>query len=132
MNPWNGGKMESASYPQIRIVPIRMLQAENAEKFLDGLSYIPGIRRILVHGPGHLKTPEKPEEYYEPQVPSSTEVKIAEQPVNIHVLVGDVIIEAVDERGVNKVAKFCEEFFDDLSFHSHSAPFIQSFKIFKD
>jgi methyl coenzyme M reductase subunit D len=35
MNPWNGGKMESASYPQIRIVPIRMLQAENAEKFLD-------------------------------------------------------------------------------------------------
>jgi len=31
-----------------------MLKAENTEKFLDGLSYIAGIRRVLIHGPGYV------------------------------------------------------------------------------
>ena len=118
--------MESTSYPQIRIVPIRMLQSDNAEKFLDGLSCIPGIRRILVHGPGHLNTPEKPEDYYEQQLPSSTEVRIADQSVHIRILLGDVIIEAVDERAVQKIADYCEDFFDDLSFQILVGKFIKT------
>lgn len=119
-------KMDSTSYPQIRIVPIRMLEAENAEKFLDGLSYIPGIRRLLVHGPGYLNTPVNPVDFFKPQVPSSTEVTISEQHVNMHVLMGDVIIEAFDEKVMYKIADYCEEFFDDLSFQILKGKFIKT------
>ena len=119
--------MESISYPQCRIVPIRMLEADNAEKFLDGLSYIPGIRRLLVHGPGYVNdTPEKPVTYYEAHIPSSTEVKISEQNVDMHVLMGDVIVEALDEKALQKVAEFCEEFFDGLSFQILEGKFIKT------
>jgi methyl-coenzyme M reductase subunit D len=119
--------METTSYPQCRIVPIRMLEAENAEKFLDGLSYIPGIRRLLVHGPGYLNsTPEIPETYYEAHIPSSTDVKISEQNVKMHVLMGDVIIETLDERVIQKIADYCEEFFDDFSFQILEGKFIKT------
>lgn len=118
--------MESTTYPQCRIVPIRMLEADNAEKFLDGLSCIPGIRRLLVHGPGYQKTPEKSEDYYIPQIPSSTEVKIAQQNVTMHVLMGDVLIEALDEKAIQKIADYCDEFFDDLSFQILIGTFIKN------
>ncbi|PWR75854.1 methyl-coenzyme M reductase operon protein D [Methanospirillum stamsii] len=119
--------MDSHSYPQCRIVPIRMLQSDNAEKFLDGLSYIAGIRRVLVHGPGYLsKAPEKPSDYYTDQVPSPKMVKISEQDVNMHVLMGDVIVEAVDDKAIDKVADYCEEFFDDFSFQILVGKFIKT------
>ncbi|PKL60412.1 MAG: hypothetical protein CVV33_02805 [Methanomicrobiales archaeon HGW-Methanomicrobiales-4] len=118
--------MESTTYPQCRIIPIRMLEADNAEKFLDGLTCIPGIRRLLVHGPGYQKTPEKSEDYYLPQIPSSTGVKIAQQSINMHVLMGDVLIEALDERAINKIADFCEEFFNDFSYQILVGKFIKN------
>ena len=104
-----------------------MLEADNAEKFLDGLSYIPGIRRLLVHGPGYLNyTPKKPSDYYEVNIPSSTDVKISEQNVKLHVLMGDVIIETLDKKAIQKIADYCEEFFDGLSFQILEGKYIKT------
>jgi methyl-coenzyme M reductase subunit D len=118
--------MDSTTFPQCRIVPIRMLEADNAEKFLDGLSYIAGIRRILIHGPGYLKTPVTSEDYYIPRIPFSTEVKIAEQSVNMHVLMGDILIEALDDKAIQKIANYCEEFFNDLPYQILVGKFIKN------
>jgi len=104
-------------YPQCRIVPIQMLKAENAEKFLDGLSYIAGIRRILVHGPGYQKSGiENPCIPCTRSLPSSTLVTISDQPMQMHVLMGDVIVEGADEQVIEKIAEYCDEFFDDIAY----------------
>ncbi|WP_319578782.1 methyl-coenzyme M reductase operon protein D [uncultured Methanospirillum sp.] len=109
--------MESTTYPQCRIVPIQMLKAENAEKFLDGLSYIAGIRRVLVHGPGYQKDGiENPCVPCTRSLPSSTLVTVSKQPMLMHVLMGDVIVEAADEQVIEKVAMYCDEFFDDIAY----------------
>jgi methyl-coenzyme M reductase subunit D len=112
-----GESMESTIYPQCRIVPIQMLKAKNAEKFLDGLSYIAGIRRVLVHGPGYQKNGiENPCIPCTRSLPSSTLVTISNQPMQMHVLLGDVIVETADEQVIEKVAKYCDEFFDDIAY----------------
>ncbi len=109
--------MSSDDYPQARIVPIRMLQPDNAEKFLDGLSNIPGIRRVLVHGPGYMKeSPKSPRECCTIETPAATRVMISDQNMDMHVLMGDVIIEAIDEHAINTVAQYCEDFFEDFAF----------------
>lgn len=118
--------MDSLSYPQIRIVPLRMLEAENAEKFLDGLSYIAGIRRILVHGPGYHKSPLRPGDLDSWRVPVSTTVTISEQQVPLHVLMGDVVVEALDEKALFRIAGYCEEFFDDMPFQILSGKYLKT------
>ncbi|MDD1727533.1 MAG: methyl-coenzyme M reductase operon protein D [Methanospirillum sp.] len=107
--------MESQSYPQCRIIPLQMLRADNAEKFLDGLSYIPGIRRMLVHGPGFSS--ENPKDHFKDKktpLPVLSDVKISDQNVQMRVMMGDVIVEAADESVIEKVADFCIEFLQDM------------------
>jgi methyl-coenzyme M reductase subunit D len=109
--------METKTYPQCRIVPIQMLKAANAEKFLDGLSNIAGIRRLIVHGPGYLK--DGNENHCIPctrSLPSSTLVTISNQPMEMHVLMGDVIVETADEQVIEKIDEYCNEFFDDIAY----------------
>lgn len=119
--------MEPESYPQCRIVPIRMLQSDTAEKFLDGIACIPGIRRMLVHGPGYLdKVPCRPRDLCEIGIPAYKEVKISEQPIRMYVLMGDVIIEAFDEKVFDTVADYCTEFFDDFSFQILVGTFLKT------
>jgi methyl-coenzyme M reductase subunit D len=104
-----------------------MIQPDNAEKFLDGLSYIPGIRRLLVHGPGYQKnTPKKARDFCESPIPTSTEVKISKQNVNMHVLMGDVIIEAFDEKALLNIANYCEEFFESYPFQILEGKFMKT------
>lgn len=119
--------MSSEEYPQVRIVPIRMLQPDNAEKFLDGLSSIAGIRRVLVHGPGHLKESSKnPQECCTIEAPAATNVRISNQNMDMHVLMGDVIVEALDERALNTIAQYCEDFFGDFAFQILVGKFIKT------
>lgn len=116
--------MESTHYPQCRIVPIRMLQPENAEKFLDGLSYIAGIRRVLVHGPGYLQ--DNAGECCRNQSLVSSDITISEQTVKMQVLMGDVIVEAIDDKAIDKVARYCEDFFETYPFQILEGVFLKT------
>lgn len=105
------------SYPQCRIVPIQMLKPENAEKFLDGLSYIEGIRRVLVHGPGYQRDgTENPCIPCTRSLPSSTLVTVSNQPMQMHILMGDVIVEIDNEQVIEMIADYCNSFFDDIAY----------------
>ncbi|MDD1725187.1 MAG: hypothetical protein LUQ07_08685 [Methanospirillum sp.] len=101
-----------------------MLEPENAEKFLDGLSYIAGIRRILVHGPGYLQ--DNPGECCSDQAWVSRDITISEQPVKMQVLMGDVIVEAIDDKAIDKVARYCEDFFESYPFQILEGSFLKT------
>jgi methyl-coenzyme M reductase subunit D len=120
--------MDLKPYPQCKIVPIRMLEPDNAEKFLDGLSCIPGIRRMLVQGPGYYSNPwthEVSEEHQESRLPLHTDVKIANHDVKMYVLTGSVVVEAEYKPVLDKVGEYCSEFFEDLSFQILTGTFIK-------
>jgi methyl-coenzyme M reductase subunit D len=109
--------MDTPFHPQCRIVPIRMLHAERAAPFLEGLSTIPGVRRMLIHGPAFsADLPGKTVESCEIQPPEYTEVTIGDQIVNMHVLMGDVTVETIDEEAIDQVSSYCKKFFSDFPF----------------
>jgi methyl-coenzyme M reductase subunit D len=109
--------MKDQIHPQCRIVPIRMLQAESAAAFLSGLSQIPGIRRLIVHGPAFsADIPGSSLNSCEIQPPDFTRVQIADQDVDLHVLMADVILETIHEEVIDRVAEYCTDFFGDKVF----------------
>jgi methyl-coenzyme M reductase subunit D len=126
-NNLRGEQMEVEIYPQCRIVPIQMLNPDNAEKFLDGLSSIAGIRRVLIHGPGYLAdiASNNPDSVYS-MATTSTNVKILDQDVKMHVLMGDVVVEAVQESVFDTIANYCKEFFEDMPFQILVGSFIKN------
>ena len=104
-----------------------MLQPGNTEKFLDGLSIIPGVRRVLVHGPGHVMRSDcYDRSVCTPQLPRYAEVNIANHDVKLHVLTGDVIVETVDETVFDTVSDFCSYFFDDIAYQIFVGKFMKS------
>jgi methyl-coenzyme M reductase subunit D len=119
--------MKTSTPPQCRIVPIRMLHPENAAQFLEGLSYIPGIQRMLVHGPTHYADlPGGTQNSCEIQPPEYAEVTIMDQVVNMHVLMGDVIVEVTSDEVIEKVAAYCKEFFENFPYQILIGKFIKT------
>ena len=104
-----------------------MLCQENAAQFLEGLSYIPGIQRMLVHGPAHYgDLPGGTQNSCEIQPPEYAEVTIVDQVVNMHVLMGDVIVEVASDEVIEKVTAYCKEFFEDFPYQILIGKFIKT------
>ena len=120
--------MESQTFPQCKIVPIQMLKPDNAEKFLDGLSCIAGIRRLLVNGPGYVKEAAAVNPFMpcSSSLPPYAEVRISDLAIRMHVLMGDVVVEAVDEQVLETVTQYCSDFFDDIGFQILVGTFIKT------
>jgi methyl-coenzyme M reductase subunit D len=103
-----------------------MLSAEKTAKFLDGLVTIPGIRRMLIHGPGYSTDLPGGSEYScKIQPPDFFPVHISDQQICIHVLMGDLVIETFDEEVIEDIAEYCVEFFYGMTFQIMIGQFIK-------
>jgi len=109
--------MDDSFHPQCRIVPIRMLNPDHAAEFIEGISRIHGIRRMLVHGPAftsdHLG---KTVQSCEIQPPEFSNVIIGDQIVDMHVLMADLTIETISEEIIDRIGEYCKDFFSDLPY----------------
>ncbi|HWQ63876.1 MAG TPA: methyl-coenzyme M reductase operon protein D, partial [Methanospirillum sp.] len=119
--------MDNSFHPQCRIVPIRMLHPDHAASFIEGISKIQGVRRMLVHGPafasGH---PGRTVHSCEIQPPEFTGVEIGDQVVDMHVLMADLTVETNDEATIDSIGVYCQEFFTDLPFQILVGTFLKT------
>ncbi|WP_048152821.1 methyl-coenzyme M reductase operon protein D [Methanolacinia paynteri] len=101
------------NYPQCKIVPIRMLSPETAEKFLNLIVRVKGIRRFVINGPSLPKTVPYGPARGKPNANSNRRViQIGDTETELRVQVGVIILEVEERSVIDEIRKVTSEFFE--------------------
>jgi methyl-coenzyme M reductase subunit D len=94
---------------QIRIFPHRLLLPETAEKLLNELDSVKGVVRMLISG---KNLPRKitcgPGTGMDVNHPDRIIIHVSGSAFELHVIVGEVLVEVDDENAVEEIKKACE------------------------
>jgi len=93
---------------QLEIFPERLLNVETAQKLIDELNKISGIRRMVVYGPGIPK--DDPKDLLEGKFePKKKYLNILGEQVELSVQVGRLWVEVEDINIKQKIKEACEK-----------------------
>jgi methyl-coenzyme M reductase subunit D len=107
--------MTDATYPQYRIISARFLKPDTAERLLNRIVAIGGIRRMSINGPSIPATVPygpargKPNPHQDRRV-----IHIGDQELQLRVQVGTILLELEDESPVPAMKEACDEIFGEL------------------
>lgn len=94
---------------QIKIFPQRLLQPETAEKLLNEIDQVKGVVRMLISG---KNLPRKitcgPGTGKDVNHPDRIIIHVGGCAFELHVIVGEVLVEVDDESAVEELHKACE------------------------
>lgn len=100
---------------QIKVFPSRLLQPETAEKLLNEIDQVKGVIRMLIGG---KNLPRKvtcgPGTGSDVNHPNREVIHVGDCAFELHVMVGEVIVEVEDESSKEELRKACER---ALPFH---------------
>lgn len=101
------------NYPQCKIVPIRMLSPDTAEKFLNLIVRIKGIRRLVVNGPSLPKTvPYGPARGKPNPNTNRRVIRVGDTEIELRVQVGTIVLELEDSSVIDEIRRVTSEFFE--------------------
>ena len=119
--------MMNAAFPQIRLVPIRMLKPETAERLLNMLAGITGIRRMMVQGPGLPKVVPYGPARGSPNPHSDRKaIRVADAEIALRVQVGTVILEVEDASVIEEIRSLCDDFFVEFPYLLQEGKFMKT------
>jgi methyl-coenzyme M reductase subunit D len=119
--------MTEASYPQCRIVPLRMLKPETAERLLDSIVKVRGIRRMLVNGPRLPATVPYGPARGKPNPHTGRKViTVGDAEVELQVQVGQVVLEVEDKGVFEDVRSVCDAIFTTFSYTLQEGIFMKT------
>lgn len=119
--------MTEASYPQCRIVPLRMLKPETAERLLNSIVKVCGIRRMLVNGPRLPATvPYGPARGAPNPHTARRVIKVGDTEVELQVQVGQIVLEVEDKGVIEEVRGVCDEFFTEIPYTLQEGIFMKT------
>ncbi|MDE4907899.1 methyl-coenzyme M reductase operon protein D [Methanogenium marinum] len=99
-------------YPQCRITPLRMLKPDSAELLLNGIVEISGIRRMTINGPNLPRTVPYGPARGKPNPNSNRKfITVGGSEFELHVQVGTIILEVLDDEVIEKIRALCDRFF---------------------
>jgi methyl-coenzyme M reductase subunit D len=115
------------TYPQIRIVPARLLNPNTVEQLLNGICEVGKVRRMVMNGPrlpaevpyGPAKGLANPHEGRK-----TINVKGAEVPLQVQV--GVIICELEDEGAISEIKEVCDRVFTEFSYQVQKGRFMKS------
>ncbi|MDN7025276.1 methyl-coenzyme M reductase operon protein D [Methanoculleus sp. FWC-SCC1] len=109
--------MTDATYPQYRIISARFLKPDTAERLLNRIVEIGGIRRMSINGPSIPATvPYGPARGKPNPHPDRKVIHIGDQELQLRVQVGTILLELEDESPASAMKEACDEVFGDLGF----------------
>jgi methyl-coenzyme M reductase subunit D len=105
--------VRTASIPgkpiQIKVFPSRLLQPETAETLLNGIDQVKGVIRMVVAG---KNLPRKvtcgPGTGSDVNHPNREVIHVGDVAFELHVMVGEVIVEVEDVSSMEELRKACE------------------------
>jgi len=107
----------------IEIFPHRLLSADTAEKLLNELDDVQGVKTMVVHGP---KLPPK-----EVKHPDRRTIKVKDEELDLQVKPGRILLEIEDEETIDNVKKVCRDILP-FGFNVHVGTFIRKEKTVTD
>ncbi|VVB88930.1 Methyl-coenzyme M reductase II operon protein D [uncultured archaeon] len=94
---------------QVRVFPKRLLQPETAEKVLNEIDKTKGVIRMLING---KNLPRKvtcgPGTGADVNHPDRKVIHVGDCALELHVIVGEILVEVEDENAVENVKAACE------------------------
>ncbi len=94
---------------QVRVFPQRLLQPDTAEKVLNEIDQVKGVIRMLING---KNLPRKvtcgPGTGADVNHPDRTVIHVGDCAFELHIIVGEILVEVEDENTVENVRKACE------------------------
>ena len=106
--------MTQSQYPQCRAVPLRMLSPVTAEKFLNEVVKVQGIRRMTINGPSlPALVPYGPARGEINDNSHRRIIKVCGEDYLLHVQVGAILLELEDASVIPLVKAACDEVFAD-------------------
>ncbi|MDD1687857.1 methyl-coenzyme M reductase operon protein D [Methanoregula sp.] len=118
---------ETVTYPQCRIVPMRLLSPDTTKRLLEKIVRVPAIRRILLNGQNiPLTVPYGPARGTENKTNLRKTIEIAGNTVDLHVLVGTITLEIEDKTVIEQIRAICDDFFVDFPCSVQEGRFMKS------
>ncbi len=94
---------------QLRVFPHRLLQPETAEKILNEIDQVKGVIRMLLNG---KNLPRKvtcgPGTGADVNHPDRTIIHVGDCAFELHIIVGEIIVEVENESAIEEIRKACE------------------------
>jgi methyl-coenzyme M reductase subunit D len=119
--------MTEAEYTQVRIVPLRMLYPKTAERLLDSIVRIPGIRRMMINGPRLPETvPYGPARGKPNPHTARKTIHVGDAEVELKVQVGQVVLEVTDKGVIEQIRTVCDEIFTEFSYILQEGQFLKT------
>ena len=102
--------MTDAIYPQVRIVPERLLNPETTERLLNLIAAVAGVRRILLNGPRLPATvPYGPAHGTENPHTLRRTIRVGGADVDLQVHVGYVLLELENRDVIPEIKAACDK-----------------------
>jgi methyl-coenzyme M reductase subunit D len=119
--------MMKARFPQVRIVPRMMLKPDTAEELLEALARIPGIRRMMIHGPAlPVTVPYGPARGSPNPHSNRKTIQIGDTAIALRVQVGQIVLEIGDESAVEEIKTLCDGFFQEFPYQLQEGRFMKT------
>jgi methyl-coenzyme M reductase subunit D len=119
--------MTDAIYPQVRIVPMRLINPERVERLLNVIVATEGVRRMVLNGPslppvvpyGPARGAPNPHEMRK-------KIMVGEQEIELQVHVGTIILELENMDVIPAIKAACDLVFSDLTYQLKEGRFMKT------
>jgi methyl-coenzyme M reductase subunit D len=119
--------MTEAIFPQVRIVPDRLLFPETVERLLNAICEVGGIRRMVLNGPRLPATvTEGPGRGLPNPHKARKAIKVADKEMELQVQVGFIVLELWDPEFIPKVREVCDRTFTGFGYNLQEGKFMKS------
>lgn len=119
--------MTEATYPQVRIVPERLLFPATVERLLNAIVEIGGVRRMSLNGPRlPAVVPYGPARGAENPHYARRSIKVGDQDVLLEVQVGTVILELEDASYIPRIKEACDSVFTEFPYTMKEGRFMKA------
>ncbi len=102
---------ETAAKPiQVRVFPQRLLKPDTAERVLNEIDRAEGVIRMLINGKNlPRKVTSGPGTGTDVNHPDRRIIHVGDCALELHIIVGEILVEVEDEDAVENVRKACEK-----------------------
>jgi methyl-coenzyme M reductase subunit D len=119
--------MTEAIFPQVRIVPNRLLFPETVEKLLNAICEVGGVRRMVLNGPRLPATvTEGPGRGLPNPHAARKVIRVTDKEMELQVQVGFIVLELWDRETIPKLREVCDRVFKDFGYNIQEGKFMKS------
>ncbi len=119
--------MTEARYPQCRIVPLRILKPDTAERLLNAVAGISGIRRLMINGPSLPATvPYGPARGKPNPNTNRRTITVGDTEVELRVQVGMLTAEVTDASVIAQIKRACDDIFTKFPYQLQEGQFMKT------